>query len=1835
VIDVHLRDHLARHLPHYMVPALFVELDDLPLTPSRKVDLRALPDPRPGAAADREPSLEGLPGHAVPADRGRPAQPSHRFHRAVAEIEAEELRGLGEELQVSVSTVLCGAWAVTLYRHSGQSDLVINASTPEQAEVPLRLRVLPEQTFAEFVRPAGGTAARGEARSQVTFHHGEERRLPDAELALDAVDRPDGRAIGLRVACSADLFDESTAALLLTHLREVARSATSNVPIALIELASAAERAAVADWGAQPDERTAGGHPLDLIEAQVVQRRDEPAVTTATRDYTYAEIAAAATAIAATLAERGVGPGDIVALYLDRSPEALAAMLGSWRAGAAYLPVDPDYPAPRTTFMLEDSGAAVVLTTAHRVESISGANIPIVAIDAIWDVPIADGARPARKSGPDDCAYIIYTSGSTGRPKGVRVPHGAVANLLNAMSRRPGLAPDDVMLALTSPSFDIAVWELFGPLAVGARTVLAGPGDEADVARLAALITEHGVTTVQATPITWEHLAPLLRPGQLRRVVCGGEALSRDLANTLCRIANEVWNGYGPTEATVYSLFARVAPAPAGTPVPIGTPVAATKSWVVDDRCRPQPPGVVGELCVGGAGLAMDYHRLSEMTAQRFPQVPVLGRLYRTGDLARLRPDGQFEFLGRVDGQVKIRGHRIETGEIASLLRRHPAVRDAVVVARTSSVGTQQLVAYVVPARGGELAHLTEPPQRAEPVAVPGGAGSAVARLWWSELEAPEEERDPDAGFLALGGHSLLAMRLRSRLRAELRVDVPLSHLLTGNLSLAKLEELVRRTPTPATQQRPAPSRTPHADSPLTPAQRRIWILSRLMAEPWAYNVVATLRLEGTPDPTVLRVALADVIARHDALRAYVVEDPDAEPRLRYAATVPTPLEVDDTEDALTEDVISDVVRRVAARTIELTAAPLIRAGLLSSTRESCLVVSLHHLVADQRSLDLVLGDLATAYAARKQDRTPDWDPAPSFAEYAHRAPVGWDRELDYWRARLRDVPPQPALPFGRRPAVAPSPIGASHVYVLGATADARLDAFLRHQGTTAAVMLSSCIAVVLAAWTATDTVVLGMPASTRQSDAEDRQVGYLLSTLPIRLDLAGHARFAELLRHTAARHVEALEHGAVPFDVLVDALGLAGRPTGNPLFNTWVNDLTHAAPTPPFGDLRSSRHPVAGYAALFDLNFYLMRDDGYRIELVNAIDRVAPEVASELLDQVGQVLSRVISDPAVPLDALRVAPAAPVSAAAARRGRPILDVIRETSARTPNVVAVRGSTTISYADLLGQIDAIADGLHAAGVGAGTVVEVLAQRTSELAVALLGVWSAGAVAAIIDRALPDRRIGATRELVRPAVSLDPRSGRITPIADPPRELPEASHVLLTTGTTGVQAAVAVPAGALADTLSWYANTFAISSHDRFALLAGLGHDPMLRDLIAPLCAGATVTVPPPDVFGDPTALWRFVRDSGITVLNATPALIEVLVAGAPEGGSLGDLRLVVCGGAPLTTGAARRLRAVTGARIVNAYGATETPQIASCHVVAERHEPVPPELADGAVLPVGTGSAGAELHVVDADGRHTAVGRRGEIVVHSPHLASGYLDGTGRPGAFGRHTFRTGDYGRRDPWGMVHVEGRIDRQLLVDGFRVAPEEVEAAAMRHDQVRQASAFLGRSAAGGVLSLDVVPVAGPPLSVDALRRHLQSLLPAYAVPFLIRVIERPELDANHKVRPAPSTPPAPCRTSTSVRSGSLAALAELAEQVLGRPLDDDENFFDGGLTSIGLIRFHTRIQDRMHTNVPVTALFAHPTLRALAAAMDGTERWEQRQRSTGIDSPHDAAIRRRDIRRQLYS
>ncbi|MGW4326904.1 amino acid adenylation domain-containing protein [Nocardia sp. NPDC004573] len=1026
-----------------------------------------------------------------------------------------------------------------------------------------------------------------------------------------------------------------------------------------------------------------GGAPAEpsitlatLLTATARRLPDAVAVRYLGTDTTYRELDERSNRLARTLIEHGAGPETVVAIALPRGLDAITAVWAVAKTGAAYVPIDPNYPGERIAHMIGDSGAMLGLTDPessaampawpaargkHRRAEVDWLVLGSVELGAELAEhsaePITDDDRhhPMRVSHP---AYLIYTSGSTGTPKAVVVTHAGIASLAGEQNYLFGISDAARTLHFSSPSFDASVLEMLLGFAAGATMVIA-PAGMYGGAELAALLREERVTHAFVTPAA---LATVPNEGldELATVIVGGDACSEELVETWTT-GHRMHNMYGPSEATVAATAS--GPMEPGRPVPLGSPVRGMRLFVLDNRLHPVPPGTPGELYVSGPGVARGYHGRFGLTAQRFvanPHGRRGERMYRTGDLVVVERSGQLRFLGRADDQIKIRGFRIELREIDNVLRLHPGVRFAHTVVHTDEHGQVRLASYVTAdrpiearavletARGrlpgymipASVAVLDEIPvtpagkldRKALPAPEFGTAGTSrppstalelgVAGVFGGVLGRPVVGAEDS--FFDLGGNSLLATRLAAALHAEFGVELPVRSIFETPTVAGVAGQLDRapRTQRPALAvQTPRPGRIP-----LSLPQQRLWFLNRFAPESSAYNIAFVIHVAGDLDVPALREALGDVVRRHEVLRTVFPEDAQG------AQQVVLPV-----ERAVPEVVVTDLddsgakaaLEALAHSGFDLTTQVPLRLSLLRTAPERYLLgVVVHHIAADGWSLGPLTRDLAAAYAARHEGVAPAWTPLPvQYADFGlwQRACLGEDddpgsaaaTQLEYWRTALADIPDQLPLPYDRPRPVEPTQEAGTVRFTVPERVRHGLSALAREQGVSKFMVLRSAFAVLLRCVTGGRDIVIGTPVAGRTDTKLDGLVGMFVNTLVLRSDVDPDRGFTDLLRADRDTELSAMAHADIPFERIVDELGAEARSSGrHPLFQVAlsVQDTPVPALELPGLALRAEALDIA--LAKFDLELRVANDTGAPGSIADAAEEVFEFVyAAELFD--------------------------------------------------------------------------------------------------------------------------------------------------------------------------------------------------------------------------------------------------------------------------------------------------------------------------------------------------------------------------------------------------------------------------------------------------------------------------------------------------------------------------------------------------------------------------------------------------------------------------------------------
>jgi amino acid adenylation domain-containing protein len=1220
--------------------------------------------------------LRGAPAQTgLATDRPRPKEKTYRGASVPVELPAAlvaKLRALARAESATLFMVLAAAFNVLLFRLSDNEDVVVGtpvANRPLAELEPLigffvntlvlRTDLSGNPTFRELLRRVTQVCLHAYEHQSVPFERLVEELRPERSLSRTPVFQvlfaygnvpfpawnsgpvriepilmesttakfdltlnlfEDRDTIWGRLEYSTDIFDDDRARSMVRYFQRFLRSLAADPEqrIGAVPLLGERERLEVlAQSRGTVAEVPAVGGVHELVTAQAATFPHAVAVVCDGVSVTYGELEERANRLAHYLRGMGVGAESVVGLCLPDGAAMVAAILGVWKAGAAYLPLDPGHPAERLAFMLADSQVAVLAGTTAVLGDLPAEGIRTIAVDdpavaaALAAVP---ATAPAVAVLADQLAYVIYTSGSTGVPKGVQVTHRGLVNYVAAVPGRAGLGEPGARYALLQrPVTDLGNTMIFTSLVTGGVLHVLDPGAVTDPAAVAEYLAEHDIDYVKVVP---SHLAALASGCGLARLlpaktlVLGGEAASPRQVSDLLEAAGDrgVVNHYGPTEATIGVATIRLTPAHlAGGMVPIGSPIANTRLYVLDASLSPVPAGVAGELFIGGAGLARGYGRRPALTAERFVADPFAGdgsRLYRTGDRVRRRADGQLEFLGRLDHQVKIRGYRIEPGEIEAVLAAHPSVARAMVVARADASGDKRLAAYVIPAaaRGdagdgdGRLAAAVRAfvaerlPAYMVPsafVVMPAFPLTSNGKVDHKALPEPEltrgELRTPYVAprddlersiaelcarllgaervgvhdnFFEAGGHSLLAIQLASQIRSAHGVQVPMREFF-HNPTVAELAAWVTKRKMLGSPAAGIPVVDRGEGVPLSFAQERLCLHHAVAAEEPYHNVPTALVLKGELDEVALRRSLNDIVARHEALRTRIVRRRETWAQV-IDATGSWPLDVVDLQghDELTRPAeLRRLVEDEGRRRFRIGEEPLVRGTLIATAAgEHVLVLVMHHLVTDNWSYGVLVRDLCEFYQAHvlgREPRLPELEiQYPDYAAWQRQqlASGALDEHAGYWRQQLNSLPP--TLSFGApEHQMGGAATGHTQGFLLGAAVTKALAEIGQREGATLFMVLMAAFDLLLSAYSGTDDIVVTYPEAGREQPETTQMIGFFVNHLVVRSDLSGNPTFRELVGQVRERILGSYIHQGIPLWSL-DEVTSGGRDPFRIVFN-------------------------------------------------------------------------------------------------------------------------------------------------------------------------------------------------------------------------------------------------------------------------------------------------------------------------------------------------------------------------------------------------------------------------------------------------------------------------------------------------------------------------------------------------------------------------------------------------------------------------------------------------------------------------------------------------------------
>ena len=1777
---------------------------------------------------------EEVPVLSLQTDYPRPAVKSFNGKRkqlALQEKLSRQLHTLSTQLDCTVNQLLLAAFKVLLYKYTGNEDMVLGTPVAGRTRAELdkvlgvfintlALRSHPtgNKTFKAFLAEVKQTSVealknqdypfellidqlnltRDRSRNPLfdimfSFVH-EERTdllLGDAilepvqdiydtskfDLLLEGVKA--GEHIELNLEYSTDLFREATATALLQHyvnlLQQIAAQQDQTLAEINILTADEAQRLLTDNKAGYPEDKCLH----QLFEEQANKFPDKTALVWQQQEITYAALNAKANDVAAAIsAVLPTAKNPIIAVLLDRSPDMIATLLGILKAGGAYLPIDPDYPADRIRYMLEDSGAPLLITHTAIDQDVDHSG-PILFIDLLEE----DLSFSPVAVQPQDLAYIIYTSGSTGKPKGVMIEHRNVVRLLFNDKKLFDFSEKDTWTLFHSYCFDFSVWEMYGALLFGGKLVIIPKIIAQNTNDFLQLLKQQQVTVLNQTPGAFYHLlaAALAQPTadlHLRYVIFGGEALKPGKLKGWpekyphCRLINM----YGITETTVHVTYKVITQKEIDSNTSnIGQPIPTLSLLVLDKDMQLAPQGVAGELCVGGAGLARGYLKRPALTAERFIDHPYVAgeKLYRTGDLAKMLPDGDFEYLGRIDQQVKIRGFRIELGEIENKLLLHAAVHDTLVVDREDHTGDKYLCAYVVTDQNITATDLRKHlaaflPEYMVPAFFivldhfPLTGNGKIDRkqlplpeetdLSTAAYEAPETPTEkqlatlwmkilnvPKVGlhdhFFELGGHSLKAVNTVAGIFKTFQVSLPL-HLFFKNPTVKEQAAFIDNH-----QKEQVKTIAPAPVQPFYPqssSQKRLYLLHQIEGSENSYNMPRAFRIKGNIDIERLEKCFIALIARHEALRTGF-EMREGVPVQIIKATAPFSIGYTKAPVSEQEQLIRSFIR-----TFDLSAPPLLRAQLFDfGETEQWLLFDMHHIISDGISSAIFIEELLQLYNGEHLELlTIQYKDFSVWQNNIRSADQSKEQEK-YWLQQFsEEVPvlslqtdyPRPAVKSfnGKRKQLALPEQLSRQLFTLGTQLNCTVNQ-----------LLLAAFKVLLYKYTGNEDIVLGTPVAGRTRAELDKVLGVFINTLALRSHPTGNKTFKAFLAEVKQTSVEALKNQDYPFELLIDQLNLTRDRSRNPLFDIMFS-FVHEERT----DLLLGEAILEPVQDIYDTSKFDLLLEGVKagehieLNLEYSTDLFREATATALLQHYVNLLQQITAQPDQTLAEINILTADETQRLLTdnKAGYPedkcLHQLFEEQANKFPDKPAlVWQQQETTYAALDAKANDVAAAISAVlPTVKNPIIAVLLDRSPDMIATLLGILKAGGAYLPIDPDYPADRIrymledsGALLLITHTAIDQDvDHSGPIlffdlleegvsfSPVAVQPLDL---AYIIYTSGSTGKPKGVMIEHRNVVRLLFNDKKLFDFSEKDTWTLFHSYCFDFSVWEMYGALLFGGKLVIIPKIIAQNTNDFLQLLKQQQVTVLNQTPgAFYHLLAAALAKPTADLHLRYVIFGGEALKPGKLKGWpEKYPHCRLINMYGITETTVHVTYKVITQKE-------IDSNTSNIGQPIPTLSLLVLDKDMQLVPQGVAGELCVGGAGLARGYLKRPAltaerfidHPYVPGEKLYRTGDLAKMLPDGDFEYLGRIDQQVKIRGFRIELGEIENKLLLHAAVHD-TLVVDREDHTGDKYLCAYVVTDQNITATDLRKHLAAFLPEYMVPAFFIVLDHFPLTGNGKI------------------------------------------------------------------------------------------------------------------------
>ncbi len=1856
----------------------------------------------------------------LPSDYPRPAIRSFEGDRLNFELGEEltkELNRLAMENGTTLYMVLLAAYNVVLSKYTGQEDVIVGSPVAGRSHADLEnmvgmfvntlaMRSYPERNknFLDFLQEVKENALMAYENQDYQFEelvdkldiprnlsrnplfdtmfalqntdnavlaigdlrfsrYDLDNEIAKFDLTLEAAER--NNRLEFTLEYDVKLFKQETAKRMGRHFVSVLSSIVSQpeIKLANIELVSEKEKDQILiDFNNTQTEYPKDKTIQELFEGQVEKNPDHIAVIFENQQLTYKEVNDKANQLARTLREKGVKANRIVGIMVERSPEMIIGIMGILKAGGGYMPIDPEYPEERISYMLEDSKVELMVTqkSLEKKAAFSGRTIHLD------DPQVYHGGTEnlVKQNTSQDLAYVIYTSGSTGKPKGILTMHYNIARVVKN-TNYIDITGKDVLLQLSNYAFDGSVFDIYGSLLNGAKLVLVDKECILDMNRLAKVIKAEKVTIFFITTALFNTLVDvnIACLKNVRKVLFGGEQSSvRHVRKAYEYMGSgRIVNAYGPTETTVFATCYEVNHIEEGQmTIPIGKPIANTCIYVLDKGGKLQPIGAPGELCISGDGLAREYLNRPELTTEKFVEDPfALGeRMYRTGDLAKWLPDGNIEFLGRIDHQVKIRGFRIELGEIEAELLKHSAIKEALVLAKNDVSGGKYLCAYVVATKQGlattELREylakglpdymipaifiqidkmpltpngkidgraLPEPDVSinagTEYVAPRNAAEEKLARVWQDVLGV--EKVGIEDNFFELGGHSLKAITLVAKIHKEFGAEVSLQEVFKAQTikGLIKLIDGAVENSYVAIE-----SVNEQAYYPVSSAQKRMFVLNQFETKITTYNMPAAFMVEGPLDREHFEQVIQKLVERHETLRTSFALI-DGQPIQRVHQKIEFTVDCMQGKEENADEFVNDFIRP-----FDLGKAPLFRVKLVDLAENRYMVLfDMHHIISDGVSMGILVKELASLYEGEELPKLRIQYKDFSTWQNNLLASEEIKKQETYWLQKLAGE-----LPILNLPSDYPRPPirsfeGERLEFILGEEVTAELNKLAGQTGTTLYMVLLAAYNVVLSKYSGQEDIIVGTPIAGRSHADLENIIGLFVNTLAMRNYPEGDKKFLDFLQEVKENALTGYEHQDYQFEELVNKLDIPRSLNRNPLFDTMFTLQNLDIKALRMGNLQFSTYEIKSRTAKIDLTCQAIERNGcldFTLEYDTKLFK--KETVERLRRHVENVLNIIVEQPQIKLADIEFVSEEEkrqilVDFNNTKRSYPkdktIQKLFEEQVEKNPDHIAViLEERQLTYQELNNKANQLARNLREKGVKKDSIVGIMVERSPEMIIGIVGILKAGGAYLPIDPKYPKERI---RYILKDS----------------------AAKILLTQGN-------------LADELAFKGQIIDLNVQELYQ-----GDDTNLlprnsADDLAYIIYTSGSTGKPKGVMVEHRGIANlqiFFRESfGI---NQTDRIIQF--ASSSFDASVWETFMALLAGATLylapmkainnylkfeefinnneitiatlpptylanlnpdkvtslkrliTAGSATNFELLNkwGEKLqyVNAYGPTET---TICTTVWQNTE----EEITSSSIPIGKPINNTRVFILDGNSKLLPIGIAGELCVSGDILARGYLNKAKltaekfveNPYEPGERMYRTGDLARWLPDGNIEFLGRIDHQVKIRGFRIELGEIEGELIKHPFIKDALVLDKEDVSGGKYLCAYIENEQE-LAIADIREYLAKKLPDYMIPSTFVQLGKMPLTPNGKIDrkalPEPEKRHGTGAEYVAPRNKGEETLVQIWQDVLGiEKVGIEDNFFELGGHSLKTITLVARIHKEFGVEVSLQDVFKFQTIKELS-------------------------------------